>query len=64
MGPQYTQVTRGLSSGQQVVLANIDEPIPTSTLNGRFGRLAGAGGGGLGGLGGAGFVGVPGPGRG
>jgi RND family efflux transporter MFP subunit len=64
VGPQYTQVTKGLSAGQQVVIANIDEPIPTSTLNGRFARFAGAGGGGLGGLGGGGFVAVPGPGRG
>ena len=62
VGAEYTQVTQGLTAGQQVVLANVDEPIPTSTLTGRFGRFAGAGG--LGGLGGTGgFVTAPGPGR-
>ncbi len=51
-GAEYTQVTKGLSAGQQVVLANLDEAIPTSTTNNRFARFAGAGG--LGGLGGGG----------
>ena len=62
VGPDFTEVTQGLTAGQQVVLANVDEPIPTSTLTGRFGRFAGAGG--LGGLGGGGFTGggaAPGP---
>ena len=59
VGPDFTEVTQGLTAGQQVVLANVDEPIPTSTLTGRFGRFAGAGG--LGGLGGGGFTGGGGP---
>ncbi|MFI5100392.1 MAG: efflux RND transporter periplasmic adaptor subunit, partial [Actinomycetes bacterium] len=63
VGPLYTQITRGLTAGQQVVLADVDAAIPTSTLNNRFARFAGAGG--LGGLGGTGGF-VPGavPGRG
>jgi multidrug efflux pump subunit AcrA (membrane-fusion protein) len=62
VGAQYTQVTKGLNAGQQVVLANVDEAIPSSTQNNRFSRFAGAGG--LGGLGGGGFVVGGGPGRG
>jgi len=56
VGTRYTLVTRGLTAGQRVVLANLDEPIPTNSLTNRFGRFAGAGTGGLGGLGGGGLV--------
>ena len=52
VGPVYTQIVQGLSAGQQVVLADVDEAIPTSTTTSRFARFAGAGG--LGGLGGTG----------
>ncbi len=52
VGPLYTQITGGLSAGQQVVLADVRAAIPTSTINNRFARFAGAAG--LGGLGGAG----------
>jgi multidrug efflux pump subunit AcrA (membrane-fusion protein) len=42
-GPIYTQITGGLTAGQQVVLANLTTPLPTSTnLRG----LVGGGGGG------------------
>jgi HlyD family secretion protein len=63
VGSLYTQVTQGLTAGQQVVLADVGAAIPTSTTNNRFARFAGAVG--LGGLGGSGgFVAVPGGGRG
>jgi HlyD family secretion protein len=56
VGSEYTEITKGLSAGQQVVLANLDEAIPTNSFTNRFGRFAGGGAGGLGGLGGGGFV--------
>jgi len=68
IGPQYTQITQGLTAGQTVMLADLAAPIPTSTLNSRFARIAGAGGlgglGGTGGLGGAGGFGGTGTGGG
>jgi len=41
VGAIYTQVTGGLSAGQQVVLANPNEAIPTSTVTGRVARITG-----------------------
>lgn len=61
MGPRRTQITSGLTAGTSVVLARLDEPLPSnSTTNGR--RF----GGGLGrtGLTGAGAGGAPGGGAG
>ena len=64
-GTLTTQITSGLSAGQQVVLADMSTALPTNTTNARrFGVGAGAAGGiggaGLGGagLGGAGFGGA------
>jgi len=51
VGPVFTQIIRGLSAGQEVLLADVTAPIPTSTVNSRLARFAGAGG--LGGLAGA-----------
>jgi len=55
-GTLTTQITSGLSAGQQVVLADLSEALPTNTTSSR--RL-GFPGGSAGGLGGAGFGGVP-----
>jgi multidrug efflux pump subunit AcrA (membrane-fusion protein) len=41
VGSIYTQVTSGLSVGQQVVLANAATPIPTSAVTGRVARITG-----------------------
>jgi HlyD family secretion protein len=60
-GAVYTQILSGLKEGQKVVLADASEPVPTSDLAARFGRIAGAGGLGGGGLGGGGFGGAGGP---
>jgi multidrug efflux pump subunit AcrA (membrane-fusion protein) len=64
-GPLTTQITSGLSAGQQVVLADLSTPLPTNTTNARrfgvgAGGAGGIGGAGLGGtgLGGAGFGGA------
>jgi multidrug efflux pump subunit AcrA (membrane-fusion protein) len=59
-GTLTTQITSGLSAGQQVVLADMSTALPTNTTNARrFGVGAGAGGGfGGTGLGGAGFGGA------
>lgn len=62
VGPTLTQVTSGVSDGEQVALANLNESLPsTSATTGRFGGLGGAGIstlGGAGGLaGGGGFAG-------
>lgn len=67
VGTTLTQITQGLSAGDQVVLADINAPLPTATNNnpraafvggGGFGgggfRGGGAGGGGGGGAGGGG----------
>jgi multidrug efflux pump subunit AcrA (membrane-fusion protein) len=64
LGSQWTQITSGLNAGQQVELADQNQPLPgsaTSSSNGTqttttpFGRLGGTGGfGGGGGFGGRG----------
>lgn len=41
VGAVYTQVTQGLTAGQQVVLANVDQAIPTNTITGRIARITG-----------------------
>jgi trimeric autotransporter adhesin len=41
VGAIYTQVTGGLTTGQRVVLANPNTPIPTSTISGRIARITG-----------------------
>ena len=41
VGAIYTQVTQGLTAGQHVVLANPNQPIPTSTITGRIARITG-----------------------
>jgi multidrug efflux pump subunit AcrA (membrane-fusion protein) len=58
VGPTRTEIKDGLSAGQQVVLANLDSPLPTSDTTNQGGftnreRFGGAGGG-PGGGGGAG----------
>jgi hypothetical protein len=63
-GTLTTQITSGLSAGQQVVLADLSTALPTNTTSSRRlgfpGGSAGGLGGGLGGgPGGAGFGGVP-----
>jgi HlyD family secretion protein len=51
VGPTRTEIKDGLSAGQQVVLANLDNPLPTSDttnqggFNNRGERFGGAGGG-------------------
>ena len=59
-GTVTTQITSGLSAGQQVVLADLSTPLPTNTTNARrFGVGAGGvGAGGAGGIGGAGLGGA------
>jgi len=58
-GTLTTQVTSGLSAGQQVVLADLNTALPTNTTSP---RRFGVAGGSAGGLGGAGFGGGPLPG--
>ena len=41
VGAIYTQVTGGLAAGQHVVLANPNQPIPTSTITGQIARITG-----------------------
>ena len=63
VGVTTTQVLSGLTAGQQVVIADLSEPLPTTTTTNRFGARTGSGGlttslGGAGGFGGgAGFAG-------
>jgi HlyD family secretion protein len=59
-GTLSTQITSGLTAGQQVVLADLSTALPTNTTNSRrFGVGTGSGGGlGGGGLGGAGLGGA------
>lgn len=52
VGPELTQITSGLKAGQVVVLANLDQPLPTSSS--ATGSRGGGSGGVLGGSGGAG----------
>ena len=58
VGPTRTEIKEGLSAGQQVVLANLDSPLPTSDTTNQGGfnreRFGGAGGGPEGGGGGGG----------
>jgi len=49
IGPDLTQITSGLQEGQQVVIADLNAPLPSNTTT----RLGGGGGGALGGGGGA-----------
>jgi len=53
VGTTLTQITSGLKSGQQVVLANLSIPLSTGTST--SGGLGGLGSSGFTGLGGAGF---------
>jgi HlyD family secretion protein len=48
VGPSLTEVRSGLNSGEQVVLADLSQPLPTSNTNAR-GLVGGPGGGGGGG---------------
>ena len=55
VGATTTQVLSGLTAGQQVVIADLSEPLPTTTTTNRFGARTGTGGlttslGGAGGL--------------
>jgi len=47
VGDVWTEITSGLHAGQTVVLANLDQPLPTSATNnsstGRFNGFPGAG---------------------
>ena len=49
IGPVDTQITSGLSVGEQVVLADLSTPLPTNTNPFASRSLTGAGGGGFGG---------------
>lgn len=49
VGPTRTEITEGVSKGQQVVLANLDSPLPTSDQSNQGGFLEGGGPGGGGG---------------
>ncbi|MBV8982437.1 MAG: biotin/lipoyl-binding protein [Acidimicrobiia bacterium] len=55
VGPDLTEIKSGLQEGQQVVIADLNAPLPSNTLTRGFGGGGGLGGGGLGGggLGGA-----------
>ena len=53
VGTEWTEITSGLTTGQQVVLANLTEPLPssaTSSSNGSTGNTTGFPGGGAGGF--------------
>ena len=41
VGTDYTQITRGITAGTVVVLANLDEAVPSSSTTTRFGPRAG-----------------------
>jgi len=56
-GTLTTQITSGLTKGQQVVLADLGTALPTNTTNA---RRFGVGGGAAGGIGGAGIGGATG----
>jgi multidrug efflux pump subunit AcrA (membrane-fusion protein) len=53
VGSTLTQIISGLNPGDQIVLANLDAPLPTATNNQGF-RVIGGGGRGFGGGGGGG----------
>ena len=44
VGPTSTQITSGLSVGQQVVIADLSQALPTTTTTSRFGARTGTGG--------------------
>jgi uncharacterized membrane protein YgcG len=46
VGPDLTQIVSGLQPGQQVVLADLSQPLPSATTGTRTGGFGGAGGGG------------------
>lgn len=48
VGPNRTQILSGLNQGDQVVLAELSQPLPTTSLQ-NIQRIAGGGGGGSGG---------------
>ena len=53
VGTEWTEITSGLTKGQQVVLADVSEPLPssaTSSSNGTTGGTTGFPGGGAGGF--------------
>jgi trimeric autotransporter adhesin len=52
VGVDLTEITSGLTAGQQVVIADLDQPLATSSVATRAG-FGGVGGAGLGGAGGA-----------
>ncbi|MBV9412548.1 MAG: HlyD family efflux transporter periplasmic adaptor subunit [Acidimicrobiia bacterium] len=54
IGPDLTEIKSGLSEGQQVVIADLNAPLPSNTTT----RLGGAGGGGAFGGGGGAFGGA------
>ena len=58
VGPVLTQVTSGLTVGEQVVLADLSTPLPTNTNPFASRTLTGGGGGGFAGRGGAGAAGA------
>jgi len=59
MGDERTEITSGLRAGQQVVLANLREPLPSNQTTGPGGAGGrGRGGGATGGLGGFGGGGI------
>lgn len=41
VGTDYTQITRGITAGATVVLADLDEAVPSSSTSTRFGPRAG-----------------------
>ena len=49
VGPDLTEIKSGLQEGQQVVIADLNAPLPSNTLPRGFGGGGGLGGGGLGG---------------
>lgn len=57
VGPVLTQVTSGLTVGEQVVLADLSTPLPTNTNPFASRSLTGGGGGGFAGRGGTGTAG-------
>jgi multidrug efflux pump subunit AcrA (membrane-fusion protein) len=49
VGPDLIEIKSGLQEGQQVVIADLNAPLPSNTLTRGFGGGGGLGGGGLGG---------------
>jgi RND family efflux transporter MFP subunit len=54
VGTDLTEITSGLTAGQVVVIANVDQALPTTSANARFGGAGGLGAGGALGGGGVG----------